>query len=115
MQYAILIYETAEQFTQRGTPPYQAPYEAFTAALQEAGKIRGGQILQGPGTATTLKIEGGQRVVQDGPVADSREQLGGMYVIEAENLDEALAWAAKCPAAKACKVEVRPIGLVAGA
>ncbi len=112
MQYAILIYETEDEFTRRGEPAYQAPYEVFTAALQEANKIRGGEVLQSPATATTLMLRGGERVIQDGPVPDSREQLGGLFVIEAENLDEALDWAAKCPAAKTCKVEVRPIGMV---
>jgi hypothetical protein len=65
--------------------------------------------LQGPDDATTVRVQAGQRVVHDGPFADAKEQLGGYFVIEVDTLDEALAWAERCPSATYASVEVRPI------
>ena len=113
MQYAIIIYETEEDFKSRTDPAKiqtnMGAYFAYSQALNAAGVARGGAGLQPPETATVVKIKDGKRKVQDGPFSDSKEQLGGFFVIEAANLDEALAWAAKCPAAGATGVEVRPL------
>jgi hypothetical protein len=112
MQYLIMIYETAGDFAKRTSP--EAPqlfgaYRAYTEALQKAGVMVGGNPLQAPQTATTVRVRGGKRQVQDGPFADTKEQLGGYYLIEAPNLDAALDWGARCPAASYATVEVRPV------
>jgi len=115
MQYAILIYEPAADFSQRTDPDkhrsYMAPYEAYVAMLQEAGVLVGGEVLRHPGTATTVRLREGQRQIQDGPLPQSREQLGGFLIVEAPNLDAALDLAAQCPAAATGGVEVRPVGM----
>lgn len=115
MQYAILIHETAEQFDRRSDAEahdaYMAPYHAYIASLREAGVLVGGEVLRGPATATTLRAKDGERQIQDGPVTNSHEQLGGFLIIEAENLDDAIRWAQQCPALVGGAVEVRPCGL----
>lgn len=108
MQYAILIYETPDDFAARNDhrkDEYWGPWFAYSQAASEAGKTVGGACLQGPDTGTTLKAG----TVEDGPYADTREQLGGFFLIEAETLDEAMDWAARCPAAASGAVEVRPV------
>lgn len=110
MKYAICIYETKADFDQRSSPKapeYWAAWKAYAAALGQT--LTGGACLQGVTTATTLTIRNGKRQVQDGPYAETKEQLGGFMLIEAASLDEALDWAAKCPAAASGKVEVRPV------
>jgi hypothetical protein len=77
--------------------------------LQAAGIVVAGHGLQAPSTATTLSIRGEKRYIQDGPFADSKEQLGGYYVINVPSLDVALEWAARSPTAATGKVEVRPV------
>lgn len=113
MQYAIIVFESEQDFKDRqdASKPQvnMSAYAAYAQALVQAGVARGGAGLQLPDTATVLKIKDGKRIVQDGPFSDSKEQLGGFFVIEAANLDEALAWAAKCPAASRAGVEVRPL------
>jgi hypothetical protein len=110
MQYALLIYED-ETFWQT-TPPEElgkvmAGYGAFG---QEAGeRIVAGEALQPTATATTVTVRDGERLLTDGPFAETREQLGGFYVVEAGSLDEALDLAAKIPGAASGRVEVRPV------
>jgi len=82
---------------------------AYTKALIDAGVMRGGNALHPAHTATTVRLRDGKRQVQDGPFAESKEQLGGYYIIDVPDLDSAIAWAAKSPAAKSGAVEVRPI------
>lgn len=112
MQYAILIYETASDFETRDdparAPAYWAAWTNYSKALQNAGVTRGGAGLEPPRDATTLRVRRGERIVQDGPFADAKEELGGFFLVEAPNLDVALEWAAKCPAASSGAVEVRP-------
>lgn len=112
MQYAILIYESKEDLAKRKDPKLHGEnnkaYEAYTKALIEAGLMRGGEALEAPEMATVVTLKGGKKQVQDGPYADTKEQLGGFYIIEAPNLDVALQWAARCPATGTGKVEVRP-------
>lgn len=112
MHYLIMIYQDADGFARRTSPEAGAmfgAYRAYTEALREAGVMLGGNPLQAPHTATTLRVRNGKRQVQDGPIADTKEQLGGYYLIDVPNLDAALDWAARCPAASYDTVEVRPV------
>jgi hypothetical protein len=113
MQFSILIYETQSELAARNDAArqgeYWAAYTAYSRALAEAGVMVGGAGLQQPMAATTLRLRGGKRQVQDGPFADTKEQLGGFFLIEVPDLDKALEWAARCPAASTGSVEVRPV------
>jgi len=113
MQYALLIYEDERVYENESA--YKAivdQHRAFAGQLAAAGKIRGGAELRSVSTATTIRQsgQGAPRSVHDGPFAETREQLGGFYLIEAEDLDEAIAWAKKLPLWAAGCVEVRPVG-----
>jgi hypothetical protein len=112
MKYTILIYEREAEFGARTDGvrqgAYWGAYRAYTQALREAGVMVGGAGLQPPQHGTTVRQRDGKRHVQDGPYADSKEQLGGFYEIEVPSLDVALEWAARCPAALTGCVEVRP-------
>jgi hypothetical protein len=116
MQYAILCFETADDFARREDPERQAAYlgahASFLAALNEAGvasqSVVGGAGLKPPHTATKLRKRGGSRQVVDGPYSDIKEQLGGIYLINVDDLDAALSWAERCPTASTGAVEVRP-------
>lgn len=112
MKYAILVYETETTFADRineQQEAYWGAYRAYSQALAEAGVIAGGAALHPPHTATAVQLLEGQRKVQDGPFADTKEQLGGFFIIDVPDLDTALDWAARCPAASSCGVEVRPL------
>lgn len=113
MQYAILIYETEQAFknrTDEGTQAtYWGAYQAYVATLKAAGIKTDGGVLQSGHTGTTVRLKQGERQVQDGPYADTKEQLGGYILIDVPDLDAALDWAARCPAALDGAVEVRPI------
>jgi hypothetical protein len=112
MNYAILIYESQDDFAARTDPARAAKYFAqwppYVKAIRDAGIHVAGAGLEPPRTATTLTLRNGERRVQDGPFADTKEQLGGFLVIDVPDLDTALDWAARCPAAATGKVEVRP-------
>ena len=113
MLYAILVYESPDDQACREDEErfaaYMAAHSAFHRALCQAEVYRGGAGLQAPRTATSLRVRGDRRQVQDGPFVDSKEQIGGMYVIEAADLDAALVWASRCPTASTGGVEVRPL------
>jgi hypothetical protein len=113
VQYAILVYETPAELAAREDPAragsYWAAYTAYSNALVQAGVAAGGAGLQPPSMATTVRLRGGTRQVQDGPFADTKELLGGLFLIDVANLDAALEWAARCPAATTGSVEVRPM------
>lgn len=113
MKYAILVYETPAEVAAREDPAraggYWAAYTAFSQALGQAGVAAGGAGLHPTSAATTVRLRGGQRQVQDGPFADTKELLGGMFIIDVANLDAALEWAARCPSASTGSVEVRPL------
>lgn len=112
MQYMMLIYEPRDQFERRPLPEADAhwgPWRAYHQALVDAGVYVGGSPLEPPDTtATTVRVRGGDRQVQDGPYADTKEQLGGFIILELPTLDAALEWATRCPAAEYGVVEVRP-------
>lgn len=111
MQYAILIYESEQDRQKRRDSAQWAEqlmaYAAYGQALAQAGVIRGGSGLEAPETASVVSLRGGKTVVQDGPYSDTKEQLGGFFLIETRTLDEALQWAARCPGAVTGKIEVR--------
>lgn len=112
MKFALLIREPVTEFAKRtgpDAPAYWAGWMAYTKALQQAGVMTGGAGLEPPDTATTLRSPGGTRQIQDGPYADSKEQMGGFYLIDVASLEEALDWAARCPGAHAGSIEVRPL------
>ncbi|MGB2874926.1 MAG: YciI family protein [Gaiellaceae bacterium] len=88
-------------------------YGAFTKELRDAGAMVAGDALQPTQTATTVRVQDDETLTTDGPFAETKEQLGGYYLIEAESLDEAIEWAAKVPAARHGSVEVRPAMQVA--
>jgi len=112
MKYMLLIYssEASEEATSEAdTGQLMAAYGAYTAALQQAGVLLGGERLQPTATATTVRMAGGKSSVLNGPYAETREQLGGYYLIEAADLDAALLWASRCPGTAHGSVEVRPL------
>jgi hypothetical protein len=113
MQYVLLIYETPDDFEARKPSerePYVAAWRAYYRALVEAGAwVAGGAPLKEPGTGTTIQVRDGRRHVQDGPFAETKDQLGGFMILDLASLDDALAWAARCPAAATGAVEVRPL------
>jgi hypothetical protein len=112
MQYLLLIYGEESMF-EKMTPEQQqqgaAAYMAYTEALKAAGVLTGSNRLRPTATATTVRPVNGKTQVLDGPFADTKEQLGGYYLIDVPDLDAALSWAAKCPAASHGSVEVRAI------
>ena len=111
MQFALLIFESPEDFAARNdeNDPYLGAWRAYYKALVEADIYVGGDPLQPPETGTTVRLNEGKRRVQDGPFADTKEQLGGFTILELPSLDAALEWAARCPAASNGVVEVRPV------
>jgi hypothetical protein len=109
MQFALLVYESPEAFATRNTDAYLGAWRAYYKALVEARVYVGGDPLEVPDTGTTVRLKEGKRRVQDGPFADTKEQLGGFTILELASLDAALDWAARCPAASYGAVEVRPL------
>jgi hypothetical protein len=112
MQYLLMIYseETAMQNrSEAETGQLLAAYGAYTEAVTKAGILVGSNRLRPVATATTVRVANGKTQVLNGPYAETREQLGGYYLIDVPDLDAALSWAARCPAASHGTVEVRPI------
>ena len=111
MQYMLLIYSALDAGPQ--TDEEQAAempaWFAFTEELVQAGAMVGGEALQLPETATTVQVRDGARITTDGPFAETKEILGGYYIIDVENLDQAIEWAEKIPAAPYGSIEVRPV------
>ena len=111
MRYLLMIYEEPP-----ATPPtdeewaaMMPEYNAFGAWLAEKGWMLGGEALQDVTTATTVSVRDGRRIVTDGPFAETKEHLGGYYLVDAPSLDDAIECAARIPGARFGKVEVRPI------
>jgi hypothetical protein len=112
MQYLLLIYDEESAWAEMPEAERNAvyaEYTAFTAAVQESGALVGANQLQPTGTATTVRIRDDEQVVTDGPFAETKEALGGYYLIDVDSIDEALEWAAKIPSARYGTIEVRPI------
>lgn len=112
MQYILLIH-VDEAPMAAATPEMAAqmtaPYAAYNEALIKAGAMVSGERLKPSATATVVKVRNDRTEVIDGPFADTKEQLGGFYIVEAPDLDGAIAWAARCPGAHHGTIEVRPI------
>jgi hypothetical protein len=112
MQFALLIYHSTEEFALRNrdyNDPHLGAWRAYYKALVEAGVYVGANALEVPETGTTVRLREGKRRVQDGPYADTKEQLGGFIILELPSVDAALEWAARCPGASLGAVEVRPL------
>jgi len=112
VQYMLLIYGAEDGWEsmsedERGQI-FQA-YGAFTKELQDSGSMVAGDALESTQTATTVRVKNDETLTTDGPFAETKEQLGGYYLIDADSLDDAIEWAAKIPAAKHGSVEVRPV------
>ena len=112
MQYLLMIYGN-EAAMSSATPEQgsqmHAAYGAYTEALKKAGVLLGGERLKPTSTATSVRVAQGKTEVLNGPYAETKEQLGGYYMIDVADLDAAIAWAARCPGASFGTMEVRPI------
>jgi len=111
MQYALLIYtpEPTGDVPEEVLASEMAEYNAFTAHLRERDAMIAGEALDGVATATTVRVVDGRTVATDGPFAETKETLGGFYLVEAADLDEAIAYAAMIPGARHGCIEVRPV------
>ena len=113
MRYALLVYETPELFALRrsenANEPMLAAWHAYHRSLVDAGIDIGGDPLHPPETGTTVRSRNGERDIQDGPYANTKEQLAGFILLELPSLDAAIEWAARCPAAAIGAMEVRPL------
>jgi len=115
MQYILLIYENEAEAKARNPEESQriyGEYMTFTGAIKGSGHMRAGEPLESASLATTVRVKAGKTLRTDGPFAETREQLGGFYIVEARDLDEAVGIAARIPAAKTGSVEVRPIRMM---
>jgi hypothetical protein len=113
MQYLLLIYDNEREWAKIPEAEQGAifgAYMEFTQGIVKSGHFRAGDALQPTSTATTVTVKDGKTVTTDGPFAETKEQLGGYYLVEAKNLDEAIAIAARSPSVKyGGKIEVRPV------
>ena len=112
MQYLLLIYGVESQWLGQTEPEKQKIYQRYRDLiqdLQKTGNHRGGHELQPISSATTVRVRGGKKLVTDGPFAETKEQLGGYFLVEAKDLDEALAIAARIPSVENGSIEVRPV------
>jgi hypothetical protein len=113
MQYMLLFTEPAADAEKRNdpdqAPAYWGAWSSYAGALASSGIMVNGAGLQLPSTATTLRIRDGKHHIQDGPYAETKEMLGGFFVIDVPDLDTALEWAARSPAAICGAVEIRPV------
>jgi hypothetical protein len=114
MKYLLLMYgaERAwDTMAKEQLDQIYAAHRAYGDEMQKAGVIRGGAELKPTSTATTVRFTSGRRSTMDGPFAETKEQLGGYYLIEVENVDEAIKWAEKMPGMRDGAVEIRPLGV----
>lgn len=112
MKYLLLIYGNEAAMLsadKKSVEEMMAAYGAYYEAMKKAGVIVGGERLRPTGDATTVRVANGKTEVLNGPYAETKEQLGGYYMIDAPDLDAALSWAARCPGAAFGSIEVRPI------
>jgi hypothetical protein len=112
MQYLLLIYHDEKANTQMNPQEMQDMMDGYWVFGDEAAKkgvLRGGEGLHPTTAATTVRVRNGKTLTTDGPFAETKEQLGGYYLVDCQNLDEAIEWAAKIPDARGGSVEIRPI------
>src|SRR5262245_46006522 len=112
MQYILLIYDEQKiwaDMPQSEKDAYMVEYGKFTQDIKASGHFRAGDALHPTSTATTVRVRGGKLQTTDGPFAETKEQLGGFYLIEAKDLDEATKIAARIPSSRLGSIEVRPV------
>jgi hypothetical protein len=112
MKFTLLLWGDEGQWadmSEEEAAAEMARWEEYTNQLTAAGAMVSGEGLQPSATSKTLRIENGERIVTDGPFAETKEQLGGFYVIECESFDDAIEWAAKLPSAAQGSTEIRPV------
>ncbi len=112
MQYMFLIYNAEGSGPEMGSPAFQemmVGYQSFTEGVKAAGKFDSGAPLQGIETATTVRVRDGSTQTVDGPFAETKEVLGGYYILDCKDLDEAIAHAAQIPTSKFGSIEIRPV------
>lgn len=112
MQYLLMIYENEDLMKdmspEAGAKVFEE-YKLFTRSIVESGHFKAGDALEPVATATSVRVKDGKTITTDGPFAETKEQLGGYYLIEAKDLDEAIGIAARIPAARTGTIEVRPV------
>jgi hypothetical protein len=112
MRYALLIYASEQDWATQSEEQAQAAnqeYMAFTKDIIDRGLMKGGEALQGTATATTVRVRDGETLTTDGPFAETKEQLGGFYLVDCKDLDEAIEVAARIPDVRRGSIEVRPV------
>jgi hypothetical protein len=112
MQYMLLIYDDQEawqSFTDEERAAGMEAYNAFTQEVRDAGAFVAADALQPTETATTVRVRDGERLLTDGPFAETKEQLGGYYIVDVDSIEDAIKWAAKIPSAQSGSIEVRPV------
>ena len=112
MRYALLIYASEQDWASQSEEQAQAQFQdymAFTKDVVDRGIMRSGEALQPTATATTVRVRNAETLSTDGPFAETKEQLGGFYVVEAKDLDEAIEIAVRIPDVRGGSIEVRPI------
>jgi hypothetical protein len=110
MRYLLLIYgDESAELNPSEMEKMMGAYNAFTDEVKTAGKMQAAEALQPTASATTVRVRNGESLMSDGPFAETKEQLGGFYLLDCNDLDEALAYAAKIPGALHGSIEVRPI------
>jgi hypothetical protein len=112
MRYALLIYANEQDWATQTEEQSQAQFQeymAFTKDIVDRGLQQSGEALQPTSTATTVRVKNGETVTTDGPFAETKEQLGGFYIVECKDLDEAIEVAARIPDARGGSIEVRPV------
>jgi hypothetical protein len=112
MKYALLIYAAEKDWTEKSKEEQGRIYNeymAYTVELQKSGRMLACAPLDPTPTATTIRVRNAKTVPTDGPFADTKEQLGGVYVVDVKDLNEAIAWASKIPDARYGSIEIRPL------
>ena len=112
MQFMLLIYDDGQAWQAMSEEERNAvmgEYWTYTEELQKSGAFVAGDALQPTDTATTVRVRDGEQVLTDGPFAETKEQLGGYYLVDVESIDEAIQWATKIPSARFGSIEVRPV------
>ena len=115
MQYSLLLIATeptAEEVSEEDMAPFKTAFDLYAKSLESAGVLVSADILARSDATTTVSMRSGTLEVQDGPFAQTKEQLGGTFVIDVADLDAAIAWAQKCPGAQYGSIEIRPSAIV---
>ncbi len=117
MRYLLLIYGSEQEYDALPESEREADFNAhyaYSNELARSGAMRGGEPLLATTAATTVRVRDGKNIITHGPFAETKEQLGGFYSIECDNLDEAIVWAGKIPTARYGSIEIRPIMEIPG-